>query len=93
MKISCKVALMFGPDGAVASEPRQHLFAAHERRRVLVIKLPEDLTRALALDPGYPRAFEALSPNQKEDLVGWIESASDPTHRRRRVDMAVRSLR
>jgi hypothetical protein len=26
-------SLMFGPDGAVASEPRQHLFAAHERRR------------------------------------------------------------
>ncbi len=58
-----------------------------------MIKLPEDLTRAVALDPGYRRAFEVLSSNQKEDLVGWIESASDPTHRRRRIDMAVRSLR
>ncbi|MBA2311335.1 MAG: YdeI/OmpD-associated family protein [Actinobacteria bacterium] len=58
-----------------------------------MIALPDDLKRALALSPERQRAFQGLSTKAKADLVTWIETARDRDHRRRRIDMAVLSLR
>ena len=57
------------------------------------VQLADDFASALDRFPDYRKAFEALSPQEKHDLIRWIESARDPEHRRRRLDMIVRSLR
>ena len=55
--------------------------------------LPGDLVSALERLPDNRKAFEALSPQEKQDLIRWIESARDSEHRKQRIDMTIRSLR
>ena len=61
-------------------------------QRSTIDPLPPDLERAFRLDPRYQTGFGDLSLNQKADLIRWIESSGGPEHRRRRIDMAIRSL-
>ncbi len=63
-----------------------------KRRRSLSVS-PEDLESTLARSPEYRRAFDGLSPEQKQDLVQWIKTARDLDHRKQRLDTTVRSLR
>lgn len=58
----------------------------------MALPVPTDLEDALAAAPAAREQFSALSPEQMDDWVRWVEDARLPRARRRRVAEAVRRL-
>ncbi len=54
--------------------------------------LPDELEKILTHDPGLRRAFESLSASEKQHVTRWIESATHPEHRRKRIDMVIQMV-
>lgn len=67
--------------------------SSNDERESIAVNLPDDVASVFARYPEYRKAYEALTAEQKHDLIRWIESASDPEHRRQRLDTTIRSLR
>ncbi len=55
--------------------------------------LPDELERMLRNDPGCSREFELLSPDEKDELIAWINGAPDAQNRQQRIDIVISSLR
>jgi len=49
------------------------------------VDLPDDLAAALADDPEAQHAFDRLSFSNRNEYMGWVLAAKQPTTRRRRV--------
>ena len=58
----------------------------------MALPVPTDLEDALAAAPAAREQFSALSPEQMDDWVRWVEDARLPRARRRRVEEVVRRL-
>ncbi len=55
--------------------------------------LPDDLERMLRDDPECTRGFELLSPDEKDELIAWINGAPDAQNRQQRIDIVINGLR
>lgn len=57
------------------------------------VSIPEDLRRALAVEPDAQAFFEALAYTYQREYVEWVTAAKRPTTRRRRIDRTLGCLR
>jgi hypothetical protein len=58
-----------------------------------VIEVPDDLSTALAADPGAQAAFGALSYTHRKEYVRWVEEAKKEETRAQRIAKTVEMLR
>ncbi len=55
--------------------------------------VPEDVRAALNLHSYVEEAWTLASDDQKEAWLNFIDEATDPPHRERRIDILISSLR
>jgi len=54
---------------------------------------PADLQAAIDRTPGAAAAFDRLQADDRRELIAYLDSAKDETHRAARIDMLVKALR
>lgn len=55
--------------------------------------VPADLQAAIDRTPGAADAFAKLEPDDRRELIAYLDSAKDEHHRQARIDMLVKALR
>ena len=55
--------------------------------------VPADLQEAIDRTPGAAGAFAKLEPEDRRELIAYLDSAKDDHHRQARIDMLVKALR
>ncbi len=56
------------------------------------LRLPADLSKALAAAPKAKAQWKNLTPIARRDFISWIDSAKQPETRRRRIEKACSML-
>ena len=56
-------------------------------------QIPADLQAAIDRTPGAAAAFDRLQPEDRDELIAYLDSAKDAHHREARIDMLVKALR
>lgn len=66
-----------------------------DRRPAMVkdLTVPQDVLAALSAHPQVHRVWEAASPDHKEVWLTYIEQATSPAHRERRIEILIAGLR
>jgi uncharacterized protein YdeI (YjbR/CyaY-like superfamily) len=56
-------------------------------------QIPDDLQAAIDRTPGAADTFARMAPEDRDELIAYLDAAKDESHRQARIDMLVKALR